>query len=199
MIMRFVLVILIGIFLFGCGEGNQNTRPYVMGQNPNGPYKSAIAAQNEKIETARIEAGSQEKIAQINKERDIEVQKLKSDTEVTKATINKDVAIEEVAAKKIAMEQEHEYSTALLYVLAVALVLLFIFLFYYTGKNRRERLKKHEDEIMLKLRTQEQEMKMKMAEKMLDSITSGKLTPEQENRLIESLEHATNRLIEHKK
>lgn len=187
------------LLLAGCGEGTSKQQPYLIGQNPKGPYASQIKERSEKIETAKIQAETQKEIAIINKERDIEVQKLISQTDVTKAGINKEVAIEEVAVKKDALEKEHEYSTALLWLIGTAVLLLFLFLFYYTGKNRKERLKKHEDELMAKLRMQEQEMKMKVAEKMLDSITSGKLSPEQETRLIEALEHTTTKLIEQKK
>lgn len=192
------LALLAVLLLAGCGEGSKQ-QPYVMGQNPKGPYSANIQARSEKIETAKIQAEAQKEIALINKERDIEVQKLIAQTDVTKAGINKEVAMEEVQTKKTAIEKEHESSTHVLIVIAIALLLLFLFLFYYTGKNRKARLKMHEDELMYKLRVQEQEMKMKMAEKMLDSITSGKLSPEQENRLIETLEHTTTRLIEHKR
>jgi len=197
--MRQVLLAFISVLLLaGCGDGSKQ-QPYVMGQNPKGAYTANIQARSDKIETAKIQADAQKEIALINKERDIEVQKLISQTDVTKAGINKEVAMEEVQTKKTAIEKDHESSTYVLIVIAVALLLLFLFLFYYTGKNRKARLKMHEDELMYKLRVQEQEMKMKMAEKMLDSITSGKLSPEQENRLIETLEHTTTRLIEHKR
>ena len=187
------------LLLAGCGEGSGKQQPYLMGQNPNGPYGTNPQARSEKIETAKIQAQTQKEIALINKERDVEVQKLISQTDVTKAGINKEVAMEEVRTKKTAIEKEHESSNYMLVVIAGALTLLFLFLFYYTGKNRKARLKMHEEELMYKLRVQEQEMKMKMAEKMLDSIASGKLSPEQENRLIETLEHTTTRLIENKK
>jgi len=186
------------LLLAGCGEGSKQ-QPYLMGQNPNGPYAAGIQARSEKVETAKIQADAQKEIARINKERDIEVQKLIAQTDVTKAGINKEVAMEEVETKKTAIEKKHEYSTHLLWLFGVALALIFLFLFYYTGKNRKERLKKHEDELMAKMRLQEQEMKMRMAEKMLDSLASGKLSPEQENRLIEALEHTTTKLIEQKK
>jgi len=195
---RLLLGSLILIILAGCGEGNRQ-QPYLMGQEPKGPYAARIQERSQAVETAKIKAETEKEIARINKERDIEVQKLISRTDETKAGLNKEVAIEEVKTKKAAIENEREYSSYLLLIVGAALVLLFFFLFYYTGKNRKERLKKHEDELLFKLRLQEQEMKMKMAEKMLDSITSGKLSPEQENRLIETLEHTTTKLIEQKK
>ena len=187
------------LLLAGCGEGTSKQQPYLMGQNPKGPYGAQIRARSDKVETAKIQAEAQKEIALINKERDIEVQKLIAQSDVTRAGINKEVAIEEVQTKRTAIEKEHEHVTYLLWLIGGALVMLFGFLFYYTGKNRKERLKVHEDELLYKLRLQEQEMKMKMAEKMLDSITSGNLSPEQENRLIETLEHTTTRLIEQKK
>lgn len=187
------------LLLTGCGEGSRQ-QPYLMGQNPKGPYAAQVQERSEKIETVKIQADAQKEIARINKERDIEVQKLISETDVAKADINKAVAMEEVQTKKTAIEKEYEYSTYLLLLFGAGLALLFFFLFYYTAKNRKARLKIHEEEMAYKLRVQEQEMKMKMAEKLLESIGSGKLSPEQENRLIETLEHTTSpRLIEQKK
>lgn len=197
--MRYALLVWIIFFVSGCGEGTQRQQPYIMGQNAKGPYAATTQAKSEKIETAKIEAESNEKIAKINMQRDIEVQKLKSSTDVTKATIEKEVAIEEAGNRKIALENEHSFSITLLYIVGIAMVLLFLFFLYYTGKNRKERLKKHEDELLFKLKSKEQELKVHMAEKMLDSIASGKLSPEQETRLIEALENTTGRLIEHKK
>lgn len=196
--MRGVLAgILALILLGGCG-GDTKRQPHVLGQNPNGPY-ALQPAKSEKLETAKIEAETQKEIARINKSRDVEVQKLIYEGDIAKAGINKEIALKEVETKQAALEQEHTYSLYLLLLIGSALLLLFLFLFYYTNKNRRERMQKHQDELMLKLQLQEQEMKMKMAEKMLDSLTSGKLTPEQENRLIDTLEHTTTRLIENKK
>ena len=193
------LTLLSVLLLAGCGEDTKQQQPYLMGQNPKGPYGAQVQARSEKIETAKIQAQTQKEIALINKERDIEVQKLIGQTDVTKAGISKEVAMEEVKTKQTAIEKEHESSTYMFFLIAAALLLLFLFLFYYTGKNRKAQLKMHEDELSFKLRVQEQEMKMKMAEKMLESITSGRLSPEQENRLIETLEHTTTRLIENKK
>ena len=189
--------ILFALLIAGCGEGTSKQQPYLIGQNPKGPY--APQERSDKIEAAKIRATAQKEIAMINKARDIEVQRLVSQTDVTKAGINKEVAIEEVKAKKVAIENEHEFSTYLLWLLGGVFALLFLFLFHYTGKNRKERIKRHEDDLMAKMRMQEQEMKMKMAEKMLDSITSETLSPEQKTRLIEALEHTTTKLIEKKK
>jgi uncharacterized protein YceK len=191
--------ILLLLLMSGCGDTTSRQQPYLLGQKPSTPYAAQMKQRSDKIEAAKIEAEAQKEIARINKDRDIEVQKLISSTDVAKAGINKEVAIEEAAVKKSALEQEHDYGIKVLWLIGVALLLLFLFLFYHTGKNRKERLKKHEDELMAKLRLQEQEMKMKMAEKMLDSITSGKLSTEQETRLIEVLEHTTTKLIEQKK
>jgi len=197
--MRGLFFGLIVLLLAGCGDSDTQQQPYLMGQNPKGPYAVQTRERSEKVETAKIQAEAQKEIAVINKERDIEVQKLISQSDVAKADITREVAMEEVQTKKIAIEKKHEEATYFLWLIGGTLLLLFWFLFYYTGKNRKARLKIHEDELLYKLRAQEQEMKMKMAEKMLDSITSGKLSPEQENRLIETLEHTTTRLIEQKR
>lgn len=189
---RLILILIAIITLGGCGD-NGTQQPYIMGQNPANTHASS--QRSEKIETAKIDGQTRTRIAIINKARDIEVQKLKSDADVKKADINKAVAIEEVQVQKTAIANAHDYSTNLLTLIGFTCLMLLLFLFYNTSKNRKERLKKHEDELLFKLRLQEQEMKMKMAEKMLDSIASGKLSPEQEHRMLKTVEHTSSQRI----
>lgn len=184
------------LLITGCDEETKQ-KPYLLGQET--PAQQAKKTPSETVQSTRISAEASKEIARINKERDIEVQRLKTGGDITMAGINKEIIQGQESTRKAADEKAHEFNLYVLMLIGAALLLLFLFLFHYTGKNRKERLKKHEDELLYNLRMQEQELKMKVAGKMLDSIASGKLTPEQETRLIETLEHTTTRLIEQKK
>jgi hypothetical protein len=52
----------------------------------------------------------------------------------------------------------------------------------------------HKDRLDQELYLKEQEMRVKIAERVLDTIASGKLNPEQENRLIDSMAGSSNLL-----
>ncbi len=204
------LCIVLFVFLFsGCGnDGNpfvnkervkQSEIELLKIQSEQELAKIAAASQERvasfELEKVKADAASQEKIATIEKEQAVELKQIESSTSLSKIEITKELALEEIKNERVAIENSHKTSTSVLVVIAVALALLFIYLFYTSSRNRKERLRKHENELMLKLQLKEQEVKMKMAQKVLDSITSGKLTPEQENRLVQTLENTTTKLI----
>ncbi|GEM_PF-2544663 len=207
--MRIFIVVAL-LILTGCGNSNGNPFVNKDRSDHNSVEMAKIESELERekirsdskqhiasieLEKSQVAATTKQNIAKIKKEQSIELGKIQSHTELSKAQINKEVALEEVKNDKISLQNTQKTSTLILSIIAIALLLLFIYLFYTSSNNRKERLRKHENELMLKLQLKEQEVKMKMAEKVLDSITSGSLTQEQESRLIQTLETATTKLI----
>ena len=217
--MRIVSVLTAAMLFFlliGCGNANNSDyrrNAYLIGKKPpeRNPYAVAIEKKNAEIEKAKIEAQVQEKIAQIEKEKALGVQQIKSQTDLSRADTDKEITLKELEAqkfalekeeetKRLALEKEHTYRLILLGIVAAALLLLFVFLFYHNHKKRRHEQEERERERLLKLQMQEQELKMQMAKEMLGALTSDKIPPEQKNRLIETIHHTTaGHLIEHKK
>ncbi len=212
----FFLVPIIAVILAGCGEGTHTktlSRPFIAGKTAvpqHSPYSEAIAAKNTEIEKAKIEAQTKEKIAQIEKEKALGVQQIKSETDLSRAETDKEITIKELEAQKIAiekeeetkrlaLEKEHEYRLGILALVGTALLALFGFLFYHNHKKRQHEKEERQHERELQLRMQEQELKMQMAKEMLGALASDKIPPEQKNRLIETIHHATSgHLLEHK-
>ena len=218
--MRLILSFALLFLLAGCNEGNpyfNKSRPYVIGAG----NKKTAAAQNSSVETAdlsggveaaRIKAEAEKEIAKINMEKEILIQKLKGATEVEKAGINKEIAEKQVEAarqkavidKDIAIEQDQtrrqialnsqDMQKWIILVAGLFLLGVIIFIFYNSNRNRKERLKLHQDRLDQELYLKEQEMRVKIAERVLDTIASGKLTPEQENRLIDNMAGSSNLL-----
>ena len=210
------LVPFIAALLAGCGQENHTkhiARPFITGKAvvpQHSPYTEAIAAKNAEIEKAKIEAQTKEKIAQIEKEKALGVQQIKSETDLSRAETDKEISIKELEAQKIAiekeeetkrlaLEKEHEYRLGILALIGTALLALFGFLFYNNHKKRQHEKEEREHERELQLRMQEQELKMQMAKEMLGALASDRIPPEQKNRLIETIHHATSgHLLEHK-
>ena len=68
------------------------------------------------------------------------------------------------------------------------LIMVFTFvLFIYYNNKRKDKLRVYEDNLNKYFREKENQAKIEIAGKILDTIASGKLSEEQENRLISSL------------
>jgi len=201
------LSLIILLFLFsGCNEGSTNTRPYVTGSNA----KQSTMPTNvqyglhgtDRTDAARIKAESEKEIAQINMEKEILIQELKGATEVEKAVIGKEISLKQVEADKhkaiikkdIVLTQDQtqlqialnklEIDKWIVLIVGLLILALIIFLFYNSHRNRKERLKIHEDKLKQELLIQEQQMRVQIAERLIDAMSSGNLSSEQENKLL---------------
>jgi len=204
--MRYFFFLISLLMLSGCNEGGTNTRPYISGtQHKQAPVQNAqygVRRDSDKVAAAKIIAESEQELARINMEKEVLLQKLKSVTEVEKAHLNKEIALKQVEAdkhkalitKEIAVTQEqtqrqialnaNDLQKWVLLVVAFFLLAVVIFVFYNTNRNRKERLKMHQDNLDQTLRIKEQEMRVKIAEHLIDAMASGKLSAEQENKLL---------------
>ena len=73
-------------------------------------------------------------------------------------------------------------------VLGTVIVIIFSFILYtYYNNRRKDKLRAYEDNLDKYFREKENQAKVEIASKILDTIASGKLDAEQENRLISSL------------
>lgn len=194
-----VWLTIIMLLLTGCQQDNGQKRPYMVGginksEPPvHSPYARAVEDKATRIERAKIEADTQERIARIQMERDIALEQLKGNVDVTKAGLEKDVALEEVDVKRASLEQELGYDMIKLYIIGSTILLLFLFFIWHTMKNRHARLRMQENELSAKVQMKEQEMKIELATRVLETISTGKLAPEQESQLIDTLGAAVNK------
>jgi hypothetical protein len=203
------LLILVGFL--GCQEGSQNSKPYLYGTNTTTkkivPYNNALDA---KRELAQIEAKSHEEIARINMQKEIEVQRLKNDAELhktqiqtdgtlQKAHIDKDVAL---SAQELSKALQESQSVMQKWWLIGALVgLVFILFFIYLMKQKRNalQLKLQNEKLEYERQLKEQEMRMNMATKILDTLASGQVSQEHQDRLLNALEQKSDDKLPHKK
>ncbi len=204
--MRYLSLVFFLFLLSGCNEGGTNSRPYIVNQTKQAttppPGKYGMRQPSDKVEAAKIKAEAEKEIAKINMEKEVLIQKLKGATEVETADINKEIAVKQVEADKykavvqkdIIITQDatqrqialnsHDIQKWILLVAGVFLLAVIIFVFYNSNRNRKERLKIHQDNLDQELRIKEQEMHVKIAERLIDAMSSGKLSPDQENKLL---------------
>ena len=183
-----------------CGSDNTQ-QPYMMGQKP-ADQKRVYTVSGQKADSAvtiaEIEAETQKEIAKINKERDLELQKVEEDTKRIELKTQNELALKEHNLSTFVQEGDYALKKSTLIIIALSLTALFVLSFYIFKKRREDRLKMHQEELEKEMYLREKELQVKMAEKILDTIASGKLSKEDEQHLLSTLDK-TNPGISYKK
>jgi uncharacterized protein HemX len=186
------------LLLFGCEDDTQ--KPYLMGQKPpqSKPVYAAPGKPKENAVTiAKIEAENKKEIAVINMQRDLGLQKIEQESKRHEVDASKEIALKAQEAQTVQENNDYTIKKSTLTLLALFAAAVLALAFYFFRKWRQERVEMHRAEIEKELVIKEKELQVKMAEKILDTIASGKLSQEEERRLIETLEK-TNRSLPYK-
>lgn len=171
-----------------------------MGQEPQQSktvYAVSSKPKTEAVAIARIEAESKKELATINMRRDLELQKIQQQTKLNEVAATKEVALKAQEAQTAQENNDYTLRKSTLILLALFAAALLALAFYFFRKWRQEKVQMHQAEIEKELAIKEKELQVKMAEKILDTLASGKLSQEEEKRLIETLEK-TNRSLPYK-
>ena len=197
----FLITIFVLLFLAGCGGDNRQS-PYIMGEKPfpkSKAYTDSKSPKNEKVTIATIEAETQKEIAKINKERDLELKKMEEKTKLLKLKTSNEMAVKEHNLSTYVQESEYAFKNSTLMIIAAGLFAVLALALFMFRKRREDKLKMHEDELQKEMYLREKELQVKMAEKILDTIASGKLSEEREQHLLEALDKTTTPTLTHKK
>lgn len=189
---------MVGTFA-GCGDDNRQN-PYMMGEKPADSKRVYTVSEKPKetaVTIATIEAETQKEIAKINKERDVELQKMEQNTKLMEIKTQNEMAAKEHNLSAFVKESEFAFKNSTLIVIALAMISLFALTFYIFRKRREDKLKMHENELQKEMYIREKELQVKMAEKILDTIASGKLSEEREQHLLETLDKANTPTLPH--
>ena len=198
---KIILLIAALLLISGCGNENRQN-PYMMGEQPSkkGQVFTVTKKKEESaIRIATIEAETQKEIAKINKERDVEIQKMEQDTKLAELKTHNEMAVKEHNLSTFVHESTFAFKNSTLIVGALGSIILLALIFYIFRKRREDKLKMHEDEMQKEMFIREKELQVQMAEKILDAIASGKLSDEREQHLLEALDKTTTPTLTHKK
>ena len=181
------------LFFFGCSSDDRQ-QPYMMGEKPaeqKRVYSVPVSKTESSVAIASIEAESRKEIARINKERDLELQKMAQSTKLIELRSQNELALKEHNLTSFEKEADYALKKSTLIIIALALTAFLLLGLYIFKKRREDRLKMHRDELEKEMYLREKELQVKMAEKILDTIASGKLSEEREKHLLETFEKAT--------
>jgi len=190
---RYTFLLILAALIAGCGDNNRQD-PYIMGEKPaekKPVYTVANKTQNSAVTIATIEAETQKEIAKINKERDVALHKMEQETKLTELKTHNEMAVKEHNLSVFVQESEFAFKNSTLFVAALAMISFLALAFYVFKKRREDKLTMHENELQKEMFIREKELQVKMAEKILDTIASGKLSEEREQHLLETLDRAT--------
>ena len=173
------------LLLIGCNDSSHQ-RPYVIDNTPEKKVERTLMNVHtpDEIKLATIESQTKKELAEIERKKALEIEAIRREVETKKIEAEKEIAMQKEAISSQKLLQEKEKSNN------YALIILFIFiaslltLIYFLRKRREDKLKMHEEELNLK----EKELQVKIAEKMLDTLSSGNLTPNEEQRMLEIFE-----------
>ncbi len=182
--MRWISILLFSLALFG-SEGAK-VHYFKILQERHNPYLFD-KKQKLELEKAKLEAQTKEKIAQYEYKKAVDVQKIKKET--VKVQADKEIQKEKVAItpQQAMVAWRHK---ALTYGVVISLVALFLFYLLfkrYQAYKERMELKKMELQEALhakEMAMKERELQAQVASKLIEAISSGKLTKEQEEKLL---------------
>jgi len=129
---------------------------------------------------------SKKELAKINKEK--ELAKIKLQAELDKQKLALDLEKQKALFEQNMQQREQSYAMELkryiVFLIVLFGVLISYFTFYYFKKKREDKLRAYNDNLERYFHHKENEARIRIAEKMLDTLASGKLDKEQESMLI---------------
>lgn len=199
--MKLLILLTMSILFSACNIGETPKELEAKRLQEKQAFEAKIAESKE-IQLKKIEAQTQQKLAKIEQQK--ELAKMEKDQLLEKLRLQMELEKEKVALqekkeralldKKMA-EMEHadsmEIKRYLLLILFLMLIIISFFAYHYFKKRHEDKLRSYQDNLDKYFHQQENMTKMRIAEKIIDTVASGKLDKEQEIELIRALS-ATN-------
>ncbi|WP_457745428.1 hypothetical protein [Sulfurimonas sp.] len=195
--MKLFSLILFTLLLTGCNFGDSKEEIAAKKLQEKQAFEEKIAnakeVQLKKIdsqkeqELARIE--SQTTLAKLEKEQLLEKIKLEAAAEKEKLLLAqlKQKELFEAKLRDLQRQDSMEIKRYLLFILFVLLLVATYFIYLYFKRKHDDQLRAYQDNLDKYFHQQENMTKMRIAEKIIDTVASGKLEKNQESELIKAL------------
>jgi len=183
---------LLSILLFlGCYDENPSSNNTVK------PTQEQ-SIQNEKLIQMQIDAkrdkdlaeiNMKKELATINREKVLELAKLDSELQMQRLMLEKEQALEELKQQNLIRESEQELSKQryILFYGSLIIIILAAAVYFFMKYRREDKLRAYNDNLEKYFQHKQNESRVKIAEKIIDTIETGKLNSQQESQLIEAL------------
>ncbi len=144
------------------------------------------AIQDEK-ELKRMELESKKEIAKIQMQKEIEVERLKTEAKKTEVLSQREIELKKAELKKSEIESQKSYNEWFIALVATIFAVTVLLLYKLFREHQRVKLQLHREKMAHEASLKERELQARIVEKMIDAVGNGKLTPEQHEKLIESM------------
>jgi len=178
--MRYIILIFLTIFLTGCSESKE--KPRLINQTSKKNYANEILSSYSK--SSQKDAKIQKEIALINMKKDIEKEKIKAQKEMNIAKIQKEKEIEKSRLQLEAKKEENSITKLSIAIFSVLGFSFLILLYILVKRHHETKIAIEKEKLKTQKEMKEKEIKAQMASKIIDAMASGKLTKEQEEKLL---------------
>ncbi len=183
-----LLTLLVSLFS-GCETAGQKAQ--LMGREQQKiDYANTILKKRtepDEKELKRMELESKREIAKIQMQKAIEVERLKAEAKKTEVLSQKEIELKKAELKKSEIESQKSYNGWLIALIAAIFSVSVLLLYKLFREHQRIKLQLNREKMAHEASLKEKELQAKIVEKMIDAVGSGKLTPEQHEKLIESM------------
>ena len=146
------------------------------------------------LKESKTKAQKELELAKIKAQKELDLQKIEKELKLKEIELKREKTKIELENQKLLAQKELEVKKIFLIYALIAFVLLLFFagIVLYIYKKRKDKLIAYHDNLEKYFRLKENETKVQIANKIIDTIASGKLTPDQEQRLITVLQSPNN-------
>lgn len=153
---------------------------------------------------AELQARTKRELAEIDAKRAVDVKRLENERALEQTrlelgkerlSVDKALELERIKHQTKVLEQESQLEMQRYVVLLIALVIIIIAIgvYFYLKHRREDKLRSYDDNLEKYFRSKENEMRYKLANRLLDAVATGDLTPEQQTQLIASMNTPSER------
>ena len=195
--MKLLILITITLLFSACNIGETPKELEAKRVQERKVFEEKIA-ESKAVQLKKIDAQTKQELANIEKQKELAqlekeqmMEKIRLNTELEKQKVilqeKKDKALLDAKMMQMQHDDDMEIKRYLLLILFLMLGIISFFVYYYFKKRHEDKLRSYQDNLDKYFHQQENMTKMRIAEKIIDTVASGKLDKSQENELIKAL------------
>jgi hypothetical protein len=184
--MKFIILLLFTLLFSACNltESKEDIAAKKLEQKK--AFEEKIADTKE-VQLKKIDAQKEQELAKINSQTTLATLEKKQLLEKIKLEAAAEKALLQEKLKDLERQDAMEIKRYLLLILFLLLILCSYFIYLYFKRRHDDKLRAYQDNLDKYFHQQENMTKMRIAEKIIDTVASGKLEKEQEKELIKAL------------
>ncbi|WP_187647711.1 hypothetical protein [Nitrosophilus labii] len=180
--MKYLLFIIMAFFISGCENTNQ--KPIVLDNKKQRYANEILSAEIISEKNSKIEAKTKKEIAMIEMKKAIETKKIESQAKVQMEKIKSQRELEKTKLELQAKSEANSITKTAVILFAILGFGVLILIYILFKKYQENKISIEREKMRLQKEIKEKEIKAKMAEKLIDALSSGNFTKEQEEMLL---------------